>query len=120
MAPTIANTMIAMTMVQSSGDRAIDAATARNGRIFVAYIVVLLVTAIIIAVFTWLTWDSGNKLQDAIRQDANARIQEARQGVAQLQQDNLALGRNLETEKGKVAVLQKDAANAKAAEQRLE
>jgi hypothetical protein len=106
MAPTIANVMITMMMAQSTGDRAIDAATRRNGRIFVAYIVVLLVTAVVISVFTWLTWDSGNKLQDAIRQDANARIEEAKQGVKQLEKDNLRLGGDL--------------ADAKAAQQRVE
>jgi hypothetical protein len=120
MAPIIANTVIATMTVQSTTDRAIDAATQRNGRIFAAYIVILLVTAVLIAVFTWLTWDSGNKLQDAIRQDANARIGEASHGVEALKQDNLKLGGDLEKEKGKVAGLQKDASDAKAAQQKVE
>ncbi|MGH9701153.1 MAG: hypothetical protein ACRD52_17070 [Candidatus Acidiferrales bacterium] len=119
MAPTIANIIIAMTTAQPT-ENPIDAAARRNGRIFAAYIVVLLLTAILITVFTWLTWDSGNKLQDAIRQDANARIRESEQGVETLKNSNLTLGNDLETEKGKVALLQKDAANAKTAQQKVE
>jgi hypothetical protein len=88
-----------MTIIQTSTDSAIDAAARRNSKLFAAYIVVLLVTAIIIAVFTWLTWDSGNKLQDAIRNDANARIKEATKDIP---------------------TLQRAASDAKAAQQRVE
>lgn len=109
----IAKAVIAMTIIQSSGDSAIDAAAKRNSRLFAMYIVVLLVTAIIIAVFTWLTWDSGNKLQDAIRQDANARIAEAQSAAATLRSQ-------LNAEAGKVAGLQKEASDAKAAQQKVE
>jgi hypothetical protein len=83
-------------MTTPGGQAAIDAATKRNGRVFAAYIVLLLVSALLIAYFTWLTWDSGNKLQDAIQGDATARIAEA-------QKDNLTL-------QGQVAILQTDAA----------
>jgi hypothetical protein len=41
--------------------------------LFAAYIGVL----VLAAVFTWLVWHSGNKLQDAIRADAGARIAES-------------------------------------------
>jgi hypothetical protein len=99
MPPTIVRVVTAIMTAQLIGDRAIDAVARRNSRIFVAYIVVLLVTAVLIAVFTWLTWDSGNKLQDAIRQDADARIAEA---------------------SGKVAGLERDASDAKAAQQKVE
>jgi hypothetical protein len=127
MPPIIATVMVATMTAQSTGDRAIDAATRRNVRLFIAYIVFVLVTAVIGAIFIWLTWDSGNKVQEAIRQDADARIreadariQEAKRDVEKLEGDNLKLGGDLEKEKGKVAVLQKDAADAKAAQERLE
>lgn len=88
-------------LTESTTERAIDAATKRNGRIFIAYIVVLLVTALIIAIFTWLTWDSGNKLQDAIRADATARIADATKDLPALQtaaSDAKAAQQKIETE----------------------
>lgn len=111
--------VIAMATAQA-GLSPIEAATRRHGRIFAIYIVALVLTALLIAFLTWLVWDSGNKVQDVIQADADARIQEARLGVAQLQSDNLKLGRDLEDEKGKVANLQTDAANAKTAQANAE
>lgn len=116
----IANMMVALTTAQSSAGNPIEQASKRNGRIFAAYILILVITALLIAVFTWLTWDSGNKLQDAIRHDADARIREASQGLEQLRHDNFELSGDLEKEKGKVAELQKEAADAKAAQQKVE
>jgi hypothetical protein len=113
LAPGSANVVMAMTIIQSSGGGVIDVAAKRNSKIFAMYIVVLLVTAIIVAAFTYLTWDSGNKLQDAIRQDANARIAEAQSTAA-------TLISQLSTEAGKVAKLQKEASDARAAQQRVE
>jgi hypothetical protein len=81
MAPIIANVVIAMITVQSVEDQEITAASKSNSRMFSVYIIVLLATAVVIAVFTWLTWNSGNKLQDAIRKSADARINEAK-GIA--------------------------------------
>jgi hypothetical protein len=107
-AAPIINMVTAMTNVDTgtpdvgaaaSAVAGIAAATARNIRIFNLYIAVLIVTALVLAFFTWLVWDAGNKVQDAIRADADAR---------------------LETEKGKVAGLQKDAADAKATQQLVE
>jgi hypothetical protein len=77
----------------------IVAATARNAKIFNTYIIVLIVTALLLAFLTWLVWDAGNRVQDAIRADAEAK---------------------LEVEKGNVAGLQKDATDAKTAQQRVE
>jgi hypothetical protein len=88
-------------------------ATARNAKIFNVYIFVLIGTALVLAFFTWLVWDAGNKVQDAIRADADARILEA-------QNKGLSLEADLNTEKGKVAGLQKDASDAKTAQQRVE
>jgi hypothetical protein len=70
----------------------IAAATARNTTIFRVYIGALIVTALVLAYLAWLVWDAGNKVQDAVQADADA----------------------------KVAGLQKDAADAKAAQQRVE
>jgi hypothetical protein len=70
-------------MTTQVGQSAIDAATKRNGRVFAAYIVVLVVTALVVAFFTWFTWDSGNQVQDAIRIEADARIAEANNAAAQ-------------------------------------
>ncbi len=120
-APTM-NTVIAMAITQS-GESVIDAAKTRHGRLFTAYIFVLVLTAL----FTWLVWDSGNKERGAIQADANARIEEAKKVAAtanerarKLENDNLKLRTDLNTESGKVAGLQTDAADAKAAQQRVE
>jgi len=115
----IPNMVIAM-ITTPLGQSSIELATKRTNRIFLAYIVLLVVTALLVALFTWLTWDSGNKLQDAIRSDANARIEEAKRGVAKLENDNVVLRKDLETETGKVAGLQRDASDAKAAQLRVE
>lgn len=119
-------TVIAM-MMTPAGQSAVEAATKRNGRVFAAYIVLLLVTALLVAYFTWLTWDSGNKVQDAVQGDANARIEEAKATAAKadersktLEKDNLTLRSDLNTQVGQVAGLQTDAANAKAAQQQVE
>jgi len=111
-APTIANVVTAMMMTQASEDSVIDAATKRNSRLFAAYIVVLLLTALIITVFTWLTWDSGNKVQDTIRHDADARIQEAKQGIEKLKNDNLTLASQLTKLQDEAAKQQERAAVA--------
>jgi hypothetical protein len=102
----IANMAMTMGTAQSVVNPAIEAATRRHSRTFATYIAILVVTAIAVAVYTWLVWDSGNKMQDVIQADANARIEEGRRGVAKLENDNVTL--------------QKDAAQAKAAQQKVE
>jgi len=94
---------------QSSGSDLIGAAQARHNRIFGAYVLILVLTVL----GTYLVWSSGNKVQDAIHDDANARIAEAGKATAQLQSDNLKLS-------GQVAGLQTDATDAKAAQQQVE
>ena len=120
MTAPMANMVIAMTDIDSRAtpDAAlaavgIAAATARNVKVFNLYIVVLIVTAFVVAYFTWLVWDAGNKVQDAVQSDADARILEARNKAATLETD-------LNTEKIKLLELQKDVANAQAAQQRVE
>lgn len=119
--------MVIAAMTTPSGQTAIEAVTKRNGRIFATYIVVLIITALVIAFFTWLTWDSGNQVQGAIMADADARIAEAGQRAADagltasqadersrtLEQGNLKLQGDVNTQTAKVAVLEKEAANAK-------
>lgn len=103
-----------------TGQLAIDAATRRSGKIFVAYIALLIVSALLIALFTWLTWDAGNRVQDAVISDANARIGEAKSTAAQADATAKALQKDNLTLQGKVAALQTDASNARAAQQHVQ
>jgi hypothetical protein len=140
----IANT-ISATATKSSSQEAIDKASKSNGTLFAVYLVVLVATALVLALFTYLTWRSSNRVQDAIVADANARIAEAdskgkeagrQAGIANkaagdaneratiLENVNLTLRgqvATLETQAAdatkNVAVLQKSAADAKAAQQ---
>src|SRR5579859_2064881 len=105
--------------IQSSDDGTIKSAQALHNRIFVAYVMLLAITVL----GTFLVWWSGNKAQDAIQSNANARIEEAKSIASKaderskdLEHDNLILRNDLNTEIGKVSGLQKDAANAKAAQ----
>lgn len=75
---TIIRTAISMSVIQSTPS-AIERATAQHKWLFAGYILLLLFTA----VMTWLVWRSGNKLQDAVRDDANARIAEASDRASQ-------------------------------------
>jgi hypothetical protein len=106
---------------------AVEVAARRNNRVFFAYLAFLIVTALSSAFFAWLTWDSGNKAQSAIQSDANARIEAAKAIAAQanersktLEQGNLNLRSDLNSQTGQVAALQRDAANAKAEQQRVQ
>jgi hypothetical protein len=112
-------TIISPTNAQSTtedGKNALALATKQNNLIFIVYMILLA----LVLIATYLLWKSGNSVQEAIRKDADARIEEAKRGVKQLEANNLTLTGDLETEKGKVANLQKDAANAKAAQQKVE
>lgn len=109
---------MAMATIQSSNP--IEAATRRHTLLFTVYIAVLVFTALLIAVMTWLVEKSGNNVQDAIQADADARIALAGKDAAQANKTAKQLDSDLTTEKGKVAGLQKDAADAKAAQQRVE
>jgi len=112
-------TIINPTSIQSAseeGKKVLALAVKHNNWIFAVYIA-LLIAGII---FTCLLWKSGNNVQDAIRRDADARIEEAKKGVKELEASNLVLKGDLEAEKGKVAGLQRDAALAKTNQQRVE
>jgi hypothetical protein len=68
-----------MAMVMAKSVSPIETATKQHTIIFWVYIGLLVLTAI----FTFLVWWSGNKVQDAIRADADARIAEATQRAAE-------------------------------------
>ena len=119
MAATIPKTVIAI-MTTPGGQAAIDAATKRNGRVFATYIALLIVSALLIAYFTWFTWDSGNKVQDAIQGDATARIAEANSTALQADARSKQLEKDNLTLQGQVAGLQADASTAKTTQQRVE
>ena len=105
---TVTNSANAMSANQSSNADTVRAAQTRHNRIFGAYVLILVLTVL----GTYLVWNSGNKVQEAIQADARARIEEAKQGVKQLEQNNLKLSGDLEKEKAKVAGLQRDVADA--------
>lgn len=106
-----------------TGNNAVEALTRQHNWIFAGYMVLLLAGLIL----TYFVWKSGNRVQQAIQDDASARIEEAKTAAAtaneragKLENDNLKLRGDLNTESGKVAGLQKAAADAKAAQQRVE
>jgi F0F1-type ATP synthase membrane subunit b/b' len=125
------------TSTNNSSDDNIRAAQRAHNWTFGIYVVLLGLT-----VFgTYLVWKSGNKVQDAVQAEASARISEANRGASEanqkaatatqtaneaheragnLEHDNLILRGDLNTEIGKVAGLQKSAADAKAAQQKVE
>jgi hypothetical protein len=100
----------------SSSEELIRASQGRHNRIFGVYVVLLALTVL----GTYFVWNSGNKVQDAIQADANARIVEAGAKAStaderskKLEGDNLTLG-------GQVATLQTAASDAKIAQQKVE
>ena len=107
----------------SSNVSPIEAATRVHNLVYLAYVAVLVLAAF----FTWLAWKTGNKVQDAIRADADARIAEASSKGTALENANLTLRgqvatleTNASTAATNMAGLQKDASDAKAAQQRVE
>jgi cell division protein FtsB len=104
-----AATMMSTMSAQSATDSVkspLELAIRQNNLLFGAYMVLL----VLVLIFTYLLWRSGNSVQEAIRKDADARIEEAKSTAAQadarskkLENDNLTLT-------GTVAELQTDAA----------
>jgi len=103
------NTASAAPISQSSDGRAIKAAQSLHNRIFIGYVILLAITVLA----TFLVWWSASKAQEAIQADANARIAAAQQATAKLENDNLILRKEF-------AAVQKDASDARAAQQRVE
>jgi len=107
----VAATMMSTVNAQSAIDSAknpLELATKQNNLVFAAYMVLL----VLVLIFTYFLWRSGNNVQDAIRKDADARIQEAKQGVEQLKKDNLTLSSQLATLQDEASKQQERAAKA--------
>jgi hypothetical protein len=119
-------TIIAMKATVSGNDvgkNPVEALAKQHNLVFAGYMALIVLGVI----FTYWVWKSGNRVQEAIQTDANARIEEAKSAAATadertkiLERDNLTLRKDLSSEIGKVAGLQKDAADAKAAQQKVE
>ncbi|HEY6168425.1 MAG TPA: hypothetical protein VI454_10325 [Verrucomicrobiae bacterium] len=62
-----------MMEITSSKLTPIEAATRAHNWVYAGYVLVLLLAAF----FTWYAWRTGNRVQEAIRADADARIAEA-------------------------------------------
>jgi hypothetical protein len=128
-AAPIKNMVTTMSTIQSA-QSAVDKAATQNKLLFAVYMLLLLIVAFV----SWLLWRSGNSLQDAIRDEArkdivsaNAVAETAKKDAAQaneraekLENDNLTLRNDLNTESGKVASLQKAASDALAEQQRVQ
>jgi hypothetical protein len=126
--------MVGTAIIANIAPSALEIATKRSNRVFAAYILVLVLTALIVAFFTWWTWSAGNQVQDSVQSEAHVRIQEAKATASaadersrSLERDNLVLRSQVATletsaaEANKnVAGLQKAASDAKAAQQRVE
>ncbi|HEV7486535.1 MAG TPA: hypothetical protein VGQ65_12730 [Thermoanaerobaculia bacterium] len=93
----------------SSNVSPIEAATRVHNLVYLAYVAVLVLAAF----FTWLAWKTGNKVQDAIRADADARIAEASSKGTALENANLTL-------RGQLATLETKTADAIAEQRKVE
>jgi hypothetical protein len=89
----IRNMVTAMSTAQSAPS-AIDRAATQNKWLFVVYVLLLLLTA----AWTVILWKSGNRVQDELKRDADARFLEAKAEAARaneraesLERDNLTL-----------------------------
>lgn len=89
-----------MTTIQSSSSSpsAVEVAGKTYRYVFVGYLAWLVLAGLVTAFFTWWVWRASNRQQDAI--------------VAATDHENLVLRTDLNAEKGKVAGLQKAAAEA--------
>jgi hypothetical protein len=98
---------------------AIDSETRRSNIVFLGYIAFLVVTALGVAYLTYLTWDAGNRLQEAVQSNADARILEAGQKAAEAQKSASEAderSKTLEASnlilRGQVATLEKSSVDA--------
>jgi hypothetical protein len=69
------------------GITSIDLIAKQSDRLFNVYIVVLIVSGLIIGILTWLMRRADSSLQEAIRTEGNARIQEANAVAALAKKD---------------------------------
>lgn len=108
---------IIMQTSQPNVSSAIETATRANSRLFTLFVLALLAFGLVTAYLTWRVRQSDTDLQDAIRNDAYARIEEAKaegekayQAAKKLENDNLILRGDLNGAMGQVAELQREAA----------
>jgi hypothetical protein len=122
--------MMVLLMADTSVASNISDAAKTHTYVFVAYAISIILTA----AMSWWLWSSGNRVQEAVKADADARIAEAR-GIAATANAGQAKanataatanekaealkGENLALQK-QVAILEKDAADAKAAQLRIQ
>jgi hypothetical protein len=78
-----------------------ESATRAHKLVFVLYVIWLVVAALVTTYFTWKVWSAANAVQDAVRDDALARISEANEKSEQA--------------KATAALAQKEAAEAQLA-----
>ena len=97
----IKNMVIAMSTAQSAPS-AIDRAATQNKWLFAVYVLLLLFSAAL----TVLLWKSGNRLQDEIKRDADARILEAKAEAAKANERAESLEHDNLTLRSKVATLE--------------
>jgi hypothetical protein len=119
--PLLLSDLLVATTDTNLPQAAIAAATKRSEHLFTVYIWVLIVTGLVLAVLTWLVWDAGNKVQDAIRRDADAKIAsagkaagvaneaagKANERAAALEHDNLELRGALAQQQEKAATAER-------------
>lgn len=105
---TIKNAIMAVLAVQSSTSSLSDVerAAVANTRIFIAYVIVLILAAVGTVVFTVWMFRSSGRLQDAIKADADARIEEARLETKKV--DERAKRLELQLEESRAEVLKLD------------
>lgn len=94
--------------VTESGQSPIQSALRLHNRLFFVYMALIL----LVAAFTYLVWQSGNKLQGAVQSDALARIEEAKSVAAKADEHAKALEKDNWTLRSQVATLETNAANA--------
>lgn len=111
----VAKTMIAMTIVQSnsSNPSPVEVAARNHRWWFTVNLVWVVIAALVTAIMTYVVWRASNNEQDAQSSAANERARK-------LENDNLALRTDFNTEVGKVAALQTAASDALAAQQRVQ
>lgn len=112
--------MINVTLTTPSSPSPIEVATKAHTRLFVLYVAVLIVGGLLTTWLTVMVWRANNTQQDAVIADADARIaeanqkaQEASRKTRELEQQNLLLRADLNNAAEEVALLQKEAAEAR-------
>ena len=110
----IMKTVNAMSTIQSSP---IERAATQHNWLFAVYFVLLL----LIALMTWIVWKSGNRVQDEVRKDADARIatadsraEEAKRGAAEARAESDKANAGLVKSNVEIARLTAEAEKAKA------